>query len=177
MKKNRLELMFLIGIPILLVIALASFEVHGAGEKSWLGVLNHWLLDSDWDEQVYEDAYILSKASLTNDSLILMITCGRIKPTLAVMIVDRDKSGMLTDDIKLSFDDGPQFKDVWTIHNQNALGYGGDVAMGKLHRLLTSNVLLVNIEDKNGAHDKFTFYLEGMRKFKPHLDKYCQWRG
>lgn len=164
---------------IFVIVILASFKPPDSFvEKSWLGVINRWFFDSDWEEEISGDTYILSKTSLTDDSLLLAITCGLNKPILAIIIFSDPSKGPLPDNIKLSFDEGPYSEEQWTIRNKpNAMGQGGDMALILLRRLLTSNVLRVNIKGRGLTQDNFKFYLEGLHKFSSHLKEYCQWGG
>lgn len=169
----------LVGILVFLVVLLASFEPPDSfSEKSWLGVVNRWLFDSDWEQEISQDTYLLTKTSLTDDSLLLGIMCGLNKPTLAVIIISDPSMGSIADRIKLSFDEGPYFDERWRIREkQNVVVQGGDMAFVLLRRMLTSNVLRVRIKGRGVVQDDYKFYLEGLRKFEPNLLEYCRWEG
>ena len=159
-----------------LSVVLPLYSPSVVAGETWLGTLNRWLFDSNWEEELVGDTYMLSKTSLTDDSLLLAITCGLKKPTLAVMIFSDPSKGPLPDKIKLSFDEGPYFEEQWTIRNKpNAVVQGGDMAFILLRRLLTSDVLRVHIRGRGFAQDRFKFYLDGLRKFSPRLKEYCNW--
>jgi hypothetical protein len=163
-------------VCIIVFFMLATFRPPASfSEASWLGVVNHWLLDADWEEELGEDNYILSKSSLTDDSLILAISCGLKTPTLAVVIFSAPTEAPLSENIQLSFDKGPYFKESWSISNKpNVVGHGGDLAMLLLRRILTSNILRVKIEGRGTLQDEFKFYLDALRKFDAQLKKYCR---
>ena len=171
--------MTLVVILIFLVILLASFEPPDSfAEKSWLGVINRWLFDSDWEEEINQDRYSLFKTPLADDSLLLGIACGLNKPKLAVIIISDPSIGAIEDKVQLSFDEGPFFEEKWAIREkQNVVVQGGDMALVLLRRMLTSNILRVKIEGRGVMQENYKFYLEGLRKFEQSLLEYCQWEG
>jgi len=168
-----------LGITVVVLVLLASTEPPASFHaKSWLGVVNRWLFDSGWEEEIVQSNLLLTKTSLTDESLALGVMCGLEQRTLAVILFSDPSRGQISSDIKLSFDEGPYFNEKWVARpEKSALIVGGDSAYVLLRRMLTSNVLRISIDGRGIVQDDFKFYLEDLRTHEQSLRRYCQWEG
>lgn len=157
----------LVGCVIMLFILVFTFgPPSSSGESSWLRAFNKWALDPDWEQEVGGRDYLLTKASLTDDSLILVVMCGVNEPTLAVAIFSDPSRRSTPDSIKLTFDGGPYFEEIWSQKDPHALLQGGDKTAPLLRPMLTSDVLGIDIEGGGVAQDDYKFYLGGFNDMR-----------
>lgn len=165
---------FLVMLVDFVFMLLIMFEPpRSSGQSSWLGVFNKWLLDSDWQQEFGEQNYLLTKTSFTDESLLLAVVCGVNEPTLAIVIFSNSSGDHMPDNVKISFDEGPYFDEIWSRQSDYALLQGGDKAALLLRRMLTSNVLRVRINGRGIIQDIYKFYLDGLRQYERNVVQFC----
>lgn len=145
-------------------------------EKSWLGVLNRWIMDTPWEVEEVDSSLMFSKTSLTDDRFLLSVNCSLTTPILSVVIYAHPSSGASLKNAKISFDQGEFYEELWSLKKlPSVVGHVGDNAREFLKQILAADLLTLEYSGGDKLSNKSKFFLYGLHDLQNDLETRCRW--